>query len=100
MDTEENCCEHGDHLAPKGLRFCCKECQDCEDGLKLCSVCEKEAKMEDAETAAQNLFYSQIAKHRFMDPKQFSRKDSLEFLEALYSLVESSIEALTEEIEG
>lgn len=29
-EKEENVCEHGDHLAPVGQRFCSKECERCE----------------------------------------------------------------------
>lgn len=25
-----NCCEHGDHPAPDGKRFCCRHCAECE----------------------------------------------------------------------
>jgi len=25
-----NCCEHGDHLAPEGKRFCSDSCRQCE----------------------------------------------------------------------
>lgn len=28
--TSENCCEHGDHPAPPGKRFCSYACQTCE----------------------------------------------------------------------
>lgn len=29
-DEEKNCCEHGDHPAPDGKRFCSPECARCE----------------------------------------------------------------------
>jgi hypothetical protein len=29
-NSEPNCCEHGDHPAPEGKRFCSKECAKCE----------------------------------------------------------------------
>lgn len=34
--TDANVCEHGDHAAPAGKRFCSPECQECEraDGNK------------------------------------------------------------------
>lgn len=28
--TADNGCEHGDHAAPPGWRFCCEACADCE----------------------------------------------------------------------
>jgi len=30
-DNEENVCEHGDHPAPPGKRFCSETCQRCEE---------------------------------------------------------------------
>jgi hypothetical protein len=33
----ENTCEHGDHPAPPGRRFCSRACQDCEAGMTPCS---------------------------------------------------------------
>lgn len=27
---DENCCEHGDHVAPAGKRFCSEACLKCE----------------------------------------------------------------------
>ncbi len=30
MDETENCCEHGDHKAPLGHRYCSKACADCD----------------------------------------------------------------------
>jgi hypothetical protein len=33
----ENVCEHGDHPAPPGRRFCSQACQDCEAGGRPCS---------------------------------------------------------------
>lgn len=30
MKPAENCCEHGDHAAPPGKRFCSYACQTCE----------------------------------------------------------------------
>lgn len=33
----ENVCEHGDHPAPPGRRFCSQACQDCEADVKACS---------------------------------------------------------------
>ena len=37
--TEENCCEHGDHAAPPGKRFCSAACAACEAGTGYCSEC-------------------------------------------------------------
>lgn len=34
-EEEENCCEHGDHPAPVGQRFCSKECADCESSEQI-----------------------------------------------------------------
>lgn len=38
----ENCCEHGDHLAMPGMRFCSPECMACEsESLNGCDgMCE------------------------------------------------------------
>jgi hypothetical protein len=30
MSADENVCEHGDHPAPPGRRFCSIECAECE----------------------------------------------------------------------
>lgn len=41
--SKANGCEHGDHPAPEGQRFCSPECQECESGGKPCSPeCEAE----------------------------------------------------------
>lgn len=44
--VEENCCEHGDHPAPPGLRFCSGACARCEladhDGTMECAgICRR-----------------------------------------------------------
>ena len=46
VQVEENCCEHGDHPAPAGLRFCSSACARCEvadhDGTKECAgICKR-----------------------------------------------------------
>jgi hypothetical protein len=41
---EINCCEHGDHPAPDGQRFCSDECLKCEHDIKLCAGCAQEEK--------------------------------------------------------
>ena len=30
IDWDENVCEHGDHAAPPGKRFCSEACEHCE----------------------------------------------------------------------
>lgn len=34
-----NCCEHGDHPAPDGKRFCSEACALCDLGEKQCGAC-------------------------------------------------------------
>lgn len=34
-----NVCEHGDHPAPDGVRFCSDACADCDLGVKQCGRC-------------------------------------------------------------
>jgi hypothetical protein len=41
-DCDENCCEHGDHPAPDGQRFCSEECANCEIGRGICGGCRVE----------------------------------------------------------
>ena len=42
MNEGENVCEHGDHPAPAGKRFCGIECEACELGKMICLACALE----------------------------------------------------------
>jgi len=39
-DKSTNTCEHGDHPAPKGIRFCSKLCERCEHESKSDTGCD------------------------------------------------------------
>jgi hypothetical protein len=59
MKTVENVCEHGDHEAPKGFRFCSMVCQGCQAGAWYCPRCYVAAWQSAAE--AQRLRIAQKA---------------------------------------
>lgn len=42
-----NNCEHGDHEAPEGARFCSTDCAECERGTRECKWCAWEANPPD-----------------------------------------------------
>lgn len=44
---DENVCEHGDHPAPEGKRFCSPECAECERGTRECKWCAWEKNPPD-----------------------------------------------------
>lgn len=51
---EVNCCEHGDHKAPDGERFCSDSCKKCEgtdapEGQECANLCKPDEFDEDSE---------------------------------------------------
>lgn len=42
IEEAANVCEHGDHEAPDGKRFCSDECLQCEHDVELCSGCKED----------------------------------------------------------
>lgn len=57
VETEENVCEHGDHPAPEGKRFCstaCEECEraDCDEDDECAGICDSDRDSIDDENAS------------------------------------------------